>query len=233
MALGHERVQKTFADLTEKVREAFAGVRVVKAYARETWEHEKIEEEGRHYVADNIQLVRTIAVFFPMMGIFANLGLVIVIWLGGRLTILGQITTGDFVAFISYLYLLAWPLMAIGWVMNLIQRGAASMRRINHVLEEVPEISDPPHPLEIDQVQGDIVFKGLSLKYPEQERHAIKDINLHIMAIRGQGVAPFVRVPWNDPVLVKPILDMGPAAVVFPFIKTAAEARLAREGGTA
>jgi len=215
MSTGYERVQKTFADLTEKVREAFAGVRVVKAYARETWEHEKIEEEGRLYIAENIQLARTIAVFFPMMGIFANLGLVIVIWLGGRLTILGQITTGDFVAFISYLYLLAWPLMAIGWVMNLIQRGAASMRRINHVLEAVPEISDPPRPLEINQVQGDIAFKGLSLKYPEQERHAIKDINLHIR--KGQTVALVGQVGSGKTTLLNniPRLFDTPRGTVF------------------
>jgi len=149
MSTGYERVQSTFADLTEEAREAFAGIRVVKSYGKESWEYNKIKEEGENYISENMQLAKTIAVFFPAMGIFANLGLAIVIWMGGRLTILGDITTGDFVAFISYLYLLAWPLTAIGWVTNLIQRGSASMRRINRILEEVPEITDPPLPPDV------------------------------------------------------------------------------------
>ena len=187
MSTGYGQVQKTFSGLTEKVREAFAGVRVVKAYTRESWEYEKIKEQGKEYISENMQLARTMALFYPLMAIFANLGLAIVIWRGGRLTILGRITTGDFVAFISYLYLLAWPLTAIGWVTNLIQRGAVSMRRINGLLEEVPDVADPPRPLNVTHIRGSIEFKGLSLKYPGQTRYAIKSIRLSIK--KGQTVA--------------------------------------------
>jgi ATP-binding cassette subfamily B protein len=192
MSTGYESVQTTFSDLTEQVREAFAGIRVVKAYCREPWENQKVGNEGKTYVSENMKLAKTIALFFPMMAIFTNLGLAIIIWMGGRLTILGQITTGDFVAFIGYLNLLTWPMMAMGWVTNIIQRGAASMRRINRVLEEVPEITEPSAPLRISEIRGNIQFRGFSLKYPGKETYAAKDIELTIES--GQTVSLVGRV---------------------------------------
>ncbi|MFH1488738.1 MAG: ABC transporter ATP-binding protein [Pseudomonadota bacterium] len=192
MARGHERVQKTFADLTERVREAFAGVRIIKAYAREGWQSQKVEERGEKYVSENMKLAGTVAVFLPMTAVFTNLGLAIVIALGGRLTIMGQITTGDFVAFISYLNLLAWPMMALGWVTNLVQRGAASMNRINHILDETPEIVDRPSSRADLRIRGDITLSGLSHRYPETDVHAIRDITMDIRA--GQTLALVGRV---------------------------------------
>ncbi len=243
MSTGYERVQSTFADLTEEAREAFAGIRVVKSYGKESWEYNKIKEEGANYISENMQLAKTIAVFFPAMGIFANLGLAIVIWMGGRLTILGDITTGDFVAFISYLYLLAWPLTAIGWVTNLIQRGSASMRRINRILEEVPEITDPPLPPDVltadranhpadsyavgrmdsradspaanHKIHGGIQIKGLSMKYSGQSNYAIKGIDLNIQM--GQTVALVGQVGSGKTTLLHniPRLFKAPKGTVF------------------
>jgi ATP-binding cassette subfamily B protein len=160
-------------------------------------------------------VARTFAIFFPMIAIFTNLGLAIVIGLGGRLTILGQITTGDFVAFISYLNLLTWPMMAIGWVTNLIQRGAASMRRINWILDEVPEISDPYETAEVHEIRGNIRFKGLSLKYPGHTGFAIKEINLAVEA--GQTVAFVGRVGSGKTTLFHmiPRLFEAPPGTVF------------------
>lgn len=215
MSTGFERVQKTFSDLTERVREAFAGIRVIKAYGRESWQSRKIEHSGRAYISENMYVARTFAIFFPMIAIFTNLGLAIVIGLGGRLTILGQITTGDFVAFISYLNLLTWPMMAIGWVTNLIQRGAASMRRINWILDEVPEISDPYETAEVHEIRGNIRFKGLSLKYPGHTGFAIKEINLAVEA--GQTVAFVGRVGSGKTTLFHmiPRLFEAPPGTVF------------------
>ena len=192
MSAGYESIQNTFSALTERVREAFAGIRVVKAYCREPWEKEKVENEGRKYISVNMEMAKTIALFFPMMAIFTNLGLAIIIWMGGRLSILGSITTGDFVAFIGYLNLLTWPMMAMGWVTNLIQRGAASMRRINRVLEEVPEIADSAAPQSVSQFKGGIEFRRFSLKYPGKDIYAVKDIDLIIEA--GQTVSLVGRV---------------------------------------
>ena len=227
MSTGYERVQSTFADLTEEAREAFAGIRVVKSYGKESWEYNKIKKEGANYISENMQLAKTIAVFFPAMGIFANLGLAIVIWMGGRLTIFGDITTGDFVAFISYLYLLAWPLTAIGWVTNLIQRGSASMRRINRILEEVPEITDPPLPPDVltadrsdspaanHKIHGGIQIKGLSMKYSGQSNYAIKGIDLNIQM--GQTVALVGQVGSGKTTLLHniPRLFKAPKGTVF------------------
>jgi len=122
-----------------------------------------------------------------MMTLFTNLGLAVVIWIGGRLTILGNITTGDFVAFISYLNLLTWPMMALGWVTNLIQRGSASMRRINGILDEVPEITNQTTNPFRGVIRGEICLKSLTFYYPQEKDPALKDIDIRIEA--GQTIA--------------------------------------------
>lgn len=182
MSQGYEVVQKTFSDLTESAREAFSGIRVIKSFVRESWGYRRMEHEGRNYVNENIRLAKTLALFFPMMTIFTNLGLLIVIYFGGRLTILGDITTGDFVAFIGYLNLLAWPMMAMGWVTNLFQRGAASMRRISRILNETPEITGPVQEIEKHTFKGAISFKNISFRYPGKEDYALRDISFDIEA---------------------------------------------------
>ncbi len=211
---GFETVQRTFSDLTEQVREAFSGIRVIKAHDRESWEYKKIREQGERYISVNMSLARTLALFFPMMAIFTNVGLAIVIWLGGRLTILGDITTGDFVAFISYLNLLTWPMMAMGWVTNLVQRGSASMRRINRILGEVPEIRDAsgrvyPHP-----IRGKIEIRGIGFRYPGQNDNALRD--LHFKIDPGETIALVGRVGSGKSTLLNIIprlLDVSAGSV--------------------
>ena len=189
ISLGFETVQKTFSDLTEVVREAFAGVRVIKAYNRDAWECEMVEDQGRKYISVNMGLAKNLALFFPMMAIFTNFGLAIVIWLGGSLTIYGEITMGDFVAFTGYLNLLTWPMMAMGWVTSMMQRASASLRRINNVLEEDPEIKDLTGFLPTSRipVKGGIQIKGLSIMHPEKRDYRLKDIHLSVEA--GETVA--------------------------------------------
>ena len=192
MSRGYDKVQKTFSDLTESVREAFAGIRVVKSFVREEWARKKVRKEGLDYVSVNIRLARTLALFFPVMTIFTNIGLAIVILFGGRLTILGDITTGDFVAFIGYLNLLTWPMMAMGWVTNLFQRGGASMRRISKILDEIPEIQSKRNADSFKNVKGRITFKDVSFLYPDKTQPALSNINLEIRD--GQTVSLVGRV---------------------------------------
>jgi len=182
-----KQVQQTFSELTESVREVLAGIRVIKAYNRQAWGHSRVKDKGETYISNNLDLAATLAIFFPMMTLFTNLGLAVVIWIGGRLTILGSITTGDFVAFISYLNLLTWPMMALGWVTNLIQRGSASMRRINGILDEVPEITNTTTNPFRGVIQGEVCLKRVTFCYPKEEAPALKDINLKIEA--GQTAA--------------------------------------------
>jgi len=203
MSSGYERVQATFSNLTERAREAFAGVRVVKAYGRESWTQRKLRKEGETYIRENMHLTKTIALFSAMMVIFTNLGLAIVIWFGGRLNILGHITTGEFVAFISYLNLLMWPMMAIGWVANMLQRGSASMRRLNRIFDEVPEIKDTGPDRDIAALKGRIEFRGASITYPGGGTSAIKDIHFTISA--GQTVALVGKVGCGKSTLLQAI----------------------------
>jgi ATP-binding cassette subfamily B multidrug efflux pump len=181
------QAQQTFSELTESVREAFDGIRIIKAYNRQGWEYSRVKQKGNKYIKNNLDVGRTIALFFPIMTLFTNLGLAVVIWLGGRLTILGNITAGDFVAFISYLNLLTWPMMALGWVTNLIQRGSASMKRINGILEEIPEITNQKDEPFRGDIRGEIKVSNLTFYYPNKKDPALQDVSFTIKA--GQTVA--------------------------------------------
>ena len=154
----YQAVQASFSDLTEVVRERFAGIRIIKAHNREKEEEAKVRSVSETYIQNNISLVKIIGSFFPMMLLFSNLSLAIVIYLGGRQTIMQTITPGDFVAFISYLGLLTWPMMALGWVTNLIQRGRASLDRVNRILQIQPEIKSSKNAAKILNARGHVVF---------------------------------------------------------------------------
>lgn len=158
-------VQGSFSDLTEVVRERFAGIRIIKAYNRENVAAARLESISKDYISKNLSLIRVTGSFFPMMLLFSNLSLAIVLYLGGRQTIAYTITPGDFVAFISYLGLLTWPMMAIGWVTNLIQRGKASLDRIDKIIQAVPEINDTPEAVPVNHVKGSIVFENVTFSY--------------------------------------------------------------------
>ncbi|MEJ2727029.1 MAG: ABC transporter ATP-binding protein [Deltaproteobacteria bacterium] len=161
----YQRVQATFSDLTEVIRERFAGIRIIKAHNRNAGEAARVESVSKTYINENLGLVKIVGAFFPMMLLFTNLSLAIVLYLGGRQTIAMTITPGDFVAFISYLGLLTWPMMALGWVTNLIQRGRASLDRINRILETRPEIKNQKHALMLRQPQGRVVFNEVDFAY--------------------------------------------------------------------
>jgi ATP-binding cassette subfamily B protein len=161
----YQEVQAAFSRLTEAIRERFAGIRIIKAHDRKFQEANRINDVSSEYVRKNIRLVKVIGVFFPIMILFSNLSLAIVLYLGGRQTILQVITPGDFVAFISYLGLLTWPMMALGWVTNLIQRGRASLDRISDILNTAPDIQDRPDARSLPRMDGRISFENVSFSY--------------------------------------------------------------------
>lgn len=171
-------VQGTFADLTETVRERFAGIRIIKAYNREKDESLKLEAISSDYIDKNLRLARITGSFFPMMLLFSNLSLAILLYLGGRQTILLTITPGDFVAFISYIGLLTWPMMAMGWVINLIQRGRASLDRINRILQTRPDIVDMPGAKSITGLSDNITFENVSFAYKHRNLPVLNEINI-------------------------------------------------------
>jgi ATP-binding cassette subfamily B protein len=172
-------VQATFSELTESVRESFAGIRIVKAFNREQSETERVSAVSEKYIAENLKLVRIMGTFFPMMILFTNLSLTIVIFLGGRQTITTVITPGDFVAFISYLNLLTWPMMAMGWVTNLIQRGSASIDRINQILQTQPGIVENPKAV-TTPIKGDIQFTNVGFSYNPAAPPVLSDISFTV-----------------------------------------------------
>ena len=180
MHQNYQVVQGAFSDLTEVVRERFAGIRIIKAYNMAAEETAKMRTISREFIRKNLKLIRLIGSLFPMMVFFSNLSLVFVLYFGGRDTIRTTITPGDFVAFISYLGLLTWPMMALGWVTNLIQRGRASLDRINHILQTEPEIDDLPGAKSIRSVKGKIGFKGVSFSYEPGAFPALSEITCHI-----------------------------------------------------
>jgi ATP-binding cassette subfamily B protein len=175
-----ESVQASFSRLTEQVRESLAGIRVVKAFVQEEYERGKLGHIGEEYVGKNLRLIRVWGMFFPLIMLLANLGTVIVLWLGGKGTILGTITAGGFVAFMTYLGILTWPMMALGWVINLIQRGSASMGRINKILDTQPQIADRPRLRPMTKLEGRIEFRDLTFSYKTGSPPALRDITLRV-----------------------------------------------------
>jgi ATP-binding cassette subfamily B multidrug efflux pump len=182
------QVQGIFADLTEAVRERFAGIRIIKAHSCQGAEAARVGAISRDYIDRNIQLTKVTGLFFPMMMFLTNLSLAMVMLIGGRQTILGHITPGDFVAFISYLGLLTWPMMALGWVANLIQRGRASLDRIHGILSTQPQIADGSLAVGRAAANGHIAFQGVRFGYDPNRRPALTDLSFDLPTGQVLGI---------------------------------------------
>lgn len=175
-----EILQRTFSALTERVRESISGIRVVKAYVLEEKEREKLGDLSQDYVQKNIHVTKIWGMFFPLLLFLSNFSLVIVLYWGGRLTVFQSISIGDFVAFMSYLGILAWPMMALGWAVNMIQRGGASLDRLNRILNEIPEIRDAPGAHASILTKGKIEIKGLTFTPGNGASPILKGVDLSI-----------------------------------------------------
>jgi ATP-binding cassette, subfamily B, multidrug efflux pump len=151
----HERIQDHLGALTTMVQENLTGARIVRAYTREAVQEEEFDRLNREYLRRNMDLAISTGAFYPALALMAGLGTLIVLYLGSRLVIGGNITIGEFVAFGFYLAMMIWPLIALGWVINLYQRGAASLRRIQAVLETPPPLAEPAAPTPRPALRGE------------------------------------------------------------------------------
>jgi len=196
----YEKIQGSLATLSAKVQENLSGVRVVRAYAQEEAEIQAFDEPNREYVARNMELIRTWSMFMPSLQALIGLTFMIVLWRGGYQFFEGRISLGALIAFNAYLVQLVWPMIALGWVTNIFQRGAASMGRLNHILKAQPQIDNSAAKIPVGTaVQGEIEFRDLTFVYPTKRtgdgamnghgsnrnnatRPALREINLKIPA---------------------------------------------------
>lgn len=179
-----EAIQAQLSELSAVVQENLSGVRVVRAYSQESHEIERFRAANQEFVDRNRVLIRLQGMFFPSMTFFLGLGALLVLWLGGDAVIRGRITLGEFVAFNSYLAMLSWPMIAFGWVTNILQRGMASWGRMLEVMDAVPEIADD----EVTErgrtvrITGDIRIDNLSFTFAGSATPVLHGLSLHIPA---------------------------------------------------
>src|SRR5664280_1793648 len=164
-----ERIQAMFSDISAKAQENFSGARLIRAYVQEQAEIESFERENTEYIARSLKLVRLMGMLWPTLETLLGLAVVIVLWIGGREVLLHRISVGSFVAFNTYMVQLTWPIISLGWVISIFQRGTASMGRINQILTEPVEIKDDASlsRLAADMpIRGEIEVRNLTFAYP-------------------------------------------------------------------
>ena len=182
-----EKIQDFFAQITARAQENITGVRVVRAYAQEAAEIEAFEKLNREYAERNLSLVRIDALMRPLMTFLIGMGFVLIIWAGVPLAVRGEITVGEFTVFNIYLMRLIWPLIALGYVVNLYQRGTASLKRMNAIFAIQPAIADRDGVKQQPPIAGEIEFRNLTFAYHAADEPVLRDINLTIPT--GQTVA--------------------------------------------
>lgn len=210
-----EKVQEYFGTVSNRAQESLAGVRVIRAYTQERAQMKSFSYVNREFVDRNLGLIRLSGIFHPILQFFIGLGFIAVLWYGGTLVISGSITIGDFVKFTLYLGLLVWPMIALGWVINIFQRGMASMGRMNQIMSITPAIADTADVRDITEIQGEIEFRNLNFAYNGSAGVSLKEINLRIPA--GQTVAFVGAVGSGKSTimnLVPRLLDAEPGQVL-------------------
>ena len=222
-----ERIQAMFSDISSRVQENLSGVRMIRAFAQENAELRRFKQLNQQYIAQNLKLVRIQGFFQPLLEALIGLTFLVVLWMGGRQVLLGRISLGSFVMFNTYMGMLVWPMIALGWVINLMQRGSASLSRINQILHEAPSIQAPAAAKPLQAVHGEIEFRDVSVDYGNGSALARIDLRIHegatiaVVGHTGSGKTTLVSlVPrLMDPTSGRILLDgadlreLDPAAV--------------------
>jgi len=210
-----EKIQEFFSEITARAQENLTGVRVIRAYAQEGYEQEQFARLNGEYVERNLSLVRLSAVFRPLMQFFIGLGFAAILLVGGREAALGRMSIGEFAAFNLYLEQLIWPLIAMGYVTNLVQRGTASLKRMHEIVVTEPAIAETPDQIRLPEIKGRIEFRDLTFRYGDDLPPVLEGINLVIEP--GRTVAFIGRTGSGKSTLMNLIprlLDAGPGMVM-------------------
>lgn len=181
-----KRVQESYSMVTDNAQETFSGIRVVKGFAQDKEFIDRFSKQNKHYFERNLDMIRLRALFRPSIMLMSSLSFLLVLYFGGNAVLSGEISLGEFIAFNMYLQLMMWPLEAFGMVVNVMQRGSASMERVENLLSEEPEIVDPKPTAESKKITS-VVFDNVSFSYPTSEQEAIKDISFTAQA--GKSLA--------------------------------------------
>jgi ATP-binding cassette subfamily B multidrug efflux pump len=210
-----EKVQEYFGTVSNRAQESLSGVRVIRAYTQEAAEIDSFKMVNREFVNRNLTLIRLSGIFHPILQFFIGLGFIAVLWFGGSLVISRTISIGQFVQFTLLLGYLVWPMIALGWVINIFQRGMASMGRMHHIMSIEPAIRDADDTADIEAIEGEIEFRDLTFTYNRARDPALKNISLHIDP--GQTVAFVGSVGSGKSTLmnlVTRLLDAEPGQVL-------------------
>lgn len=209
------RVQQEFAAVSSKAQENFSGIRVVKAYVQEEHEQRKFRAVNQDYLRANIAWAKINSALWPLFGLLAGLAGVVLLYVGGQHVVQHRISIGQFIQFNTYLILLSWPMIALGWVANMFQQGAASMGRIEEVLHQLPAVASPPHPMAPAGIRGEVSFEHVSFAY--EGTPIFDDLSLQIPAgsmlavvgSTGSGKSTLVRLLTRvyDPQAGRILLD--------------------------
>ena len=209
-----EKIQEQLSDISAVTQESLAGVRVVRAYGQEAFEIERFRRANEEYVVRNRALIRLQGMYFPSMGLLMGIGALLVLWIGSREVIAGRMTIGELVAFNTYLMMLGWPMIAFGWVTNLLQRGMASWKRMLEILDAQPAITDghvPASPM--TTIQGAIEFRHLTFRYGDVE--VLHNVSLTIPAGTTTAIVGATGSGKSTLLSLLPRLHDAPAGTVF------------------
>ncbi len=210
-----EEIQAHFSAISARVQESLAGVRLVRAFTRESRELEDFGALNREYLEKNVRLIQTSGMFQPSLAFFSGLAALLALYLGGREVVKSHITLGQFVAFTVYLASLNWPMVALGWVVGLFQRGAASFRRLLEILDEPREIESRAAALAPALCRGELEFRGLSYSYPGATRAALREISFTVPAGRTVALVGHTGSGKSTILSLLPRLFDPPAGAVF------------------